>query len=105
VLPVQFFNASAACHRACVRSEDPKIQDIPEKMYRARDWRGEVSGDDPWLWAGRRVSELPLLALSGWFFDTWQVTLLVLRFRVRILKNALFLFFEFAISANLAFSA
>ena len=102
---MQFFNASAACHRACVRSEDPKIQDIPEKMYRARDRRGEVSGDDPWPWAGRRVSELPLLALSGWFFDTWQVTLLVLRFRVRILQNALFLFFEFAISANLAFSA
>lgn len=105
MLPVQLLNASAACHRACVRSKDPKIQNIPEKTYRARDERGEVSEDDSWPWAGRRVSKLPLLALSGWSFDTCHVALLHLRFRVRVLQNALFLFFEFTISANLAISA
>jgi hypothetical protein len=105
VLPVQLLNASAACHRACVRSKDPKIQNIPERTYRARDERGEVSEDDSWPWAGRRVSKLPLLALSGWSFDTCHVALLHLRFRVRVLQNALFLFFEFTISANLAISA
>jgi len=102
---VQLLNASAACHRACVRSKDPKIQNIPEKTYRARDEHGEVSEDDSWPWAGRRVSKLPLLALSGWSFDTCHVALLHLRFRVRVLQNALFLFFVFTISANLAISA
>ena len=105
------------CMRAEQGSKDPKIQNTPHKTYRARDERGELREDDSWPWAGRRVSKLPLLALSGWSFDTCHVALLHLRFhtchvallhlrfRVRVLQNALFLFFVFTISANLAISA